>query len=499
MLRQAMFSALGLLPVACGGTSTGSPAEGGASSTSGAPSTSGSSGMPSSGAGGAGGASAGAAGSAGVAAAGTAGEGGAGLAGASGAGGEPSGVAPFPCEGSVPVGGDHPGFSRCENGVWHRPSIVECPPSTTGAPTEDGVGCVKDADCGAGKICVCGEVSSCAVATCTTDADCGAGFVCRGYSTSVCDGPGVVLPDGFACQTPDDVCSNWQECKDGMRCGGSSGSFQCDVQPVSLACGRPFLVGGAERVAALSERGDWLDGTFAVDVDAFSADVRARAGAAWARVGQMEHASVAAFARFTLQLLQHGAPAELVERATRAATDEIRHARLAFAIASRCRGTRVGPGPLDVEHSLDRSSLVDVVRLVVREGCIGETVAALQVSEAAAVVTSPGLREQLSQVATEEAEHAELAWRFVRWALERQPSLASVLEDELTRAAEPLPSEASRDDEALHDLGILSASSEASIRSAALREVVEPCLLALVARSRAVMGGAAAGAADERA
>jgi hypothetical protein len=47
----------------------------------------------------------------------------------------------------------------------------------------------------------------------------------------------------------------------------------------------------------------------------------------------MEHASVAAFARFTLDLLALGAPADLVQSAQQALGDEIAHAELCFGLA----------------------------------------------------------------------------------------------------------------------------------------------------------------------
>ena len=146
---------------------------------------------------------------------------------------------------------------------------------------------------------------------------------------------------------------------------------------------------------------------------------------------------MAAFARFALQLLQLGAPPELVERTTAAMADETRHARLAFGIASAYAGEALGPGPLDIERSLDETSLVDVVRLVVREGCVGETVAALEAREAAehALESDPG-RDCLRGVADDETRHAELAWRFVAWALEQAPAGGSgLLEQELGRPA----------------------------------------------------------------
>ena len=63
----------------------------------------------------------------------------------------------------------------------------------------------------------------------------------------------------------------------------------------------------------------------------------------------MEHASVAAFARFTLHLMSLGAPAALVERSNAALADETLHAKLAFAIASGYAGRAIGPGPLAID------------------------------------------------------------------------------------------------------------------------------------------------------
>ena len=47
-------------------------------------------------------------------------------------------------------------------------------------------------------------------------------------------------------------------------------------------------------------------------------------------VGLSEHASIASFSRVVLELMQFGAPAELLDRTLVAAQDEIRHAQMAF-------------------------------------------------------------------------------------------------------------------------------------------------------------------------
>src|SRR5262245_889099 len=113
-------------------------------------------------------------------------------------------------------------------------------------------------------------------------------------------------------------------------------------------CGRPYLVDGAPRVASAARRADWLSPIEAAgadfvrdfeEADPSALDVarreqpvdpttRAALAAAWLRDAQMEHASIASFARFTLELLAVGAPAELVADSQRASLDEIEHARM---------------------------------------------------------------------------------------------------------------------------------------------------------------------------
>jgi hypothetical protein len=134
-------------------------------------------------------------------------------------------------------------------------------------------------------------------------------------------------------------------------------------------------------------------------------------------MGLMEHASIAAFARFTLQLLCLSAPADLVEQAHMALADETKHARMCFAIASAYAGSDIGPGALQVDRSLDILSLADVLVTTIREGCIGETIAALQAAEVREHSTDPAIRDALETIARDETRHAELAWRFVQWAL----------------------------------------------------------------------------------
>src|SRR5262249_45609125 len=148
--------------------------------------------------------------------------------------------------------------------------------------------------------------------------------------------------------------------------------------------GRPYLVEDVARTAP-PRRGagsdGWIHGEEAC-VEGLSAAERAALAAAWARDALLEHASGASFARFSLALLAGGAPADLVALAHEAALDEIEHARLCFALASRYAGEEIAPGPFPLGGEVAvGGSLREIAVSTVREGCIGETMAAVIAAE----------------------------------------------------------------------------------------------------------------------
>jgi hypothetical protein len=138
---------------------------------------------------------------------------------------------------------------------------------------------------------------------------------------------------------------------------------------------------------------------------------------AWCTDAQMEHASVASFARFTLELLALGAPADIVSASQSASLDEVEHARLCFALASRFSGQSIGPGQLDMTGVLRGTSLAECAGWTVIEGCIGETIAALTARAQIDVAKDDQVRQALLRIAEDEERHAALAWRFVAWAI----------------------------------------------------------------------------------
>jgi hypothetical protein len=424
------------------------------------------------------------------------------------------------------------GFVECAEGYVHRVSAGECSvpawmpacdPSrmqTSGCSTDadcqagpHGVcsyvvgvsptcacayGCTRDADCPADQVCSClstdGSFSSQCVpaAICKTDADCAPGQ-CR-LNRPSCGGPVMqcVMPP-----TPDDSCTNDRDCGDG---------YICAVLPNGRACtaagcggiGRPFLVDGAPRLAPPVSRTDWATELASVSKQ-LDADLGARLAAAWTELGQMEHASIAAFARFTLELLAFGAPRALVEQAQAAMADETRHAKICFGLASAYAGRAIGPGPLEMTGVNLSTDLAASALTAFIEGGIGETVAAAEAGEAAASATDPTIARLLAGIAEDEARHAALAWRFIAWALASSSSAARerILAELSLAADRALESTTTGALVELPALGFLTADRRAQLRGEVLLQVVKPCLATLGAPSepadQTAVGSAAIG------
>lgn len=219
-------------------------------------------------------------------------------------------------------------------------------------------------------------------------------------------------------------------------------SVDCGPVPQGSACcylvteegggcvGRPFLVDDRPR-SAFAERADrgWSLDVLAPDTAGLDLAARRALAAAWTADALLEHASIAAFSRFSLDLLAVGAPAELVIAAHQAALDEVRHARICFALAQGYAGAPIGPSSFPFEGVITvNADLVSLAVSTAREGCIGETLAAAVAAEQLARAVHPAVRRALSAIAEDEARHAELAFRTVAWALSRggEPVRAAV-------------------------------------------------------------------------
>ena len=261
----------------------------------------------------------------------------------------------------------------------------------------------------------------------------------------------------------------------------------CYVACEGSCCGRPLVLGGQAITAPVASRSDWVT----LKPDALCGTQQTTRTAALAELWQAdalaEHASVASFARFTLQLLALGAPSELLREAQLAALDEIDHARRCFDIASRLSGRLIGPGRLAEASANLATDLAEVVVATIHEGCVGETLAAAMASEQARVAEDPEVRESLLKIAEDEARHAELAWRFVAWAMQRADARVRHLAHEafrqaLARSEWPLdPARLSIDPRSLHAWGQLSPEESKAVARQTLTGVVSPAAQRLLA------------------
>jgi hypothetical protein len=132
------------------------------------------------------------------------------------------------------------------------------------------------------------------------------------------------------------------------------------------------------------------------------------------------------------------------------------HARLCFELASAYAGERIVGGEISMDGGvLGALDLASIAESAFEEGCIGETIAALEARVACGDAVVDEVRAALAKIAEDETRHAELAWRFVRWAASRDAP----------------------EDFAAH--GRLSSSARTELRLACLRSVIAPLVSAM--------------------
>jgi hypothetical protein len=331
--------------------------------------------------------------------------------------------------------------------------------------------CENDGDCKAGEACICAaeaneKHSVCATATCKTDADCGSRMC--GVSTHD-NGCGNEVR--LACRTVSDKCTTDADCrKEGGPHGqcaagrGSDAAWTC--QYMSCAIGRPFVVAGAARTAPLEPGGAWLDAELAAALErgasALGPREREAIAARTLEQARLEHASVASFARASLELLALGAPPVLLRDTARAMQDEIEHARVCFAIARAHGAGDLAPRGLDLAGAMPGA--VDAARIayaVAYEGCVGETLGAAEAAEEAREAADAALRDVLATIADDELRHAALAWRTLAWVV-------ATFGDEARAAA------GRGIEDGLRDMARGQAGNLARLRGEIARWVIEP-------------------------
>ena len=112
-----------------------------------------------------------------------------------------------------------------------------------------------------------------------------------------------------------------------------------------------MIIDGEARLAEPATRSDWCSARPVGETVAVDAATRRALREAWLADALLEHASIASFSRFTLELMALGAPPSLVAASLAAGDDEIRHARACFSLSaasmpfSFCSATRSARSP----------------------------------------------------------------------------------------------------------------------------------------------------------
>lgn len=170
--------------------------------------------------------------------------------------------------------------------------------------------------------------------------------------------------------------------------------------------------------------------------------LRPALAAQWRENGRTEHASVAAFARLTLDLMALGAPPALLSAANRDALDEIRHTELCFSLARALDGKSEGPAAFPEAsraRTLPATRTLALAALAVDslvDGALHEGVSARVIAKLARRCEEPQIRAVLKEIAADEGRHAAHGWDVVQWCLAEG---GSAVADALHGALQALP------------------------------------------------------------
>lgn len=161
-------------------------------------------------------------------------------------------------------------------------------------------------------------------------------------------------------------------------------------------------------------------------------------GTHFARLAQLETASIDAFRILRDELEFHGAPPGLIREAEKSAQDEIRHAHTVTTLAEHF-GARVA---LPTVHRGPVRSLETIAIENAREGCVREAYGALEASWQAREATDREVRNVMGKIALDEIRHAAFSWKLAAWLDTQLPAEARArVAAERERAAAELADE----------------------------------------------------------
>ncbi|MDP2342994.1 MAG: ferritin-like domain-containing protein [Deltaproteobacteria bacterium] len=133
----------------------------------------------------------------------------------------------------------------------------------------------------------------------------------------------------------------------------------------------------------------------------------------WAEQALAEHASIAAFARLTLELMAVGAPLPLIGRVQEATLDEIKHTEQCLQLAAAAGDVvTIGPLPALAPRPGTRA---EIARRTHDEAVVPETAAETLLRAQAASSDDDVTRAILLEQAVDEERHVQLAHDIIAW------------------------------------------------------------------------------------
>lgn len=192
------------------------------------------------------------------------------------------------------------------------------------------------------------------------------------------------------------------------------------LSTMSFARGRQLRRLGRVRLPPVEDGAAWTGSPTGASAPQ---PLRAALAAQWRENGRTEHASVAAFARLTLDLVALGAPPRLIEAAHRDALDEIRHAEICFGIARDLDGRERSPSVFAEAgraRRLPRLRSFSLAKLAVDsmiDGALNEGTSARVIAQLARRCEDPATRDALRRIAADEGRHSAHGWDVVAWCL----------------------------------------------------------------------------------
>ena len=145
------------------------------------------------------------------------------------------------------------------------------------------------------------------------------------------------------------------------------------------------------------------------------------------------------------------------------------------------------PEALDVNNSLEELKLEDIIKSIIKEGCIGETLAAIEAHYRQHLAQDHDVKGALKVIAEDETKHAKLAWDTVAWIAMKYPNyrnlIKSIFDQQLDKQQHIQSKMASspaticpdnKKDEYFKRFGILAPSDQEKIGRFGMEKIIKP-------------------------